>query len=457
MTKFSFLYITLAFVSLLLAQAIPEFRQLDDLFISVRTNRGDIFFPEEYFSLKEKYDQIHDRVVARGLQAADRKEMQQIYDRLKALDEASAKIRPFLNSALAARDAAIESGAMDFAPAKFHEAEQELHRIALRLKKAAPSKYEKKMNAIEKLYRQAQFEAIRNKLLSEVRIFMQEARNLDAEKYAPKTFALVNELFSQVKHILQKNQFNDPTLPTKAQRLLEESQHLLYITQTAHRIYGQDGEFEGYLLQLEKSVRELAQIIDYNPEFTAGIQPVLSDISLSVKDLRQELAQEKQRNEQLRDSLRALHQTIRQMRESRQVHDKYLALLRELKNSLPQPDVQVDDQSGALHIHMNGISYPPGSIKVPGQDRALLEAIGRALQNIPKESVLVRLTQASSGNPDYNMTLAEQRAEEVALIVQTAGFIPDDALRVEGRISDKLHPPHEAVIDVFIEPALSFK
>jgi len=409
-----FILIQLLFnLSLSFAQEKKEFTHIEELMGAIRAARGDVLYKDQFFKLKKLYEELKEQTSGRLLTEAEKRDVEEITTQLRQLREDAERVRPFLSSVLTARDEALLNDAADFAPDYFNEAEKELKKVAEKLRKENPEKVQSDIEQTFRLYRQAHFQSIRNKLLGEVRILIQESKDLDAEKLAPRTLNLVYELLHEVENILDKKQFTDPTLQEKATLLASESQHLLYLVQLTRWVKRDETALEEFVLKLEEAVRRLANLFDYNPQFYDGIEPVLANIEISVKALQEE-----------RDTLATENQILK--------------------------EVKIWREKNELYLRLNGIEFEPGKINISEKYKSILELIGKSIRDFPASEILVRLGQLNQGNYEYNVSLATQRARAAQLIIQSAGFIPDNRIRSEGIILNSFLSQGHAILEVVL-------
>lgn len=438
------------------AQNDSALQQAEDLLISIRLNRGDVLFSDDFFKFKEQFENFKQQGGGALLTEPQTEALHQLLADLTALEAAAKQARPYFSGVLEAREKAIASGAEDFASELFRKAENRLKEAAHQFREESASEVQGNLNTLSNLYLQAEVEAFRNKLLSEVRILVEESKNLGAEKYAPSTFAIVMELLTDVENILKKNQFNDPTLQEKAARLSEESQHLLYLVQLARRLERKDTALEELVLKLENSVKQLAELLDYQPQFSDGIFPVLENIKLSVEELKTENQLLIEKNEALADSLERMREKLAQLDNRLNKQKDLSERIQKLKEKLAGTDIRVMKQNKEVIIRMNGIRFPPGKIYIGDSYQQKLKQIGDALRIFPEFSILVRLGQAAGRSPEYSQSLADQRARAVALFLQTTAFIPDDRIRSQGVILKNSMNSGFAVIDIVVDMKKKF-
>lgn len=431
----------------------PVIRRIETIIQEIRLNSGDVFFSEEFYRYKKRFEELKQKSMERQLTDDELREARRLAEEFNRINEISGRVKPYLTSVLAAREEALANAANDFAPEKYEKAEENLRRLIRRFPEKKPDKIEKEVNALIRMYRKAQFEAIRNKLLSEVRILIQEARDMDAEKLTPRIFTLVNELMKDVENILNKNRFNDPDLQEKAGRLSAESQHLLYLAQWAQRIKRDNSAFEDFALKLEQAISRLAALLNYSPEFSEGIEPVLKDISLSVKQLQNELESLRQENAVLRDSLNILKKELGRQRLELTRQNELKQKVSQLEKEFSREGGKVALRGDEIILRFNGIQFYPGRSEMDEPSRRLLEKIGKVLRDFSRGIFRVKVLQFTDGNPRYNQSLATQRAQAAAFLIQTAGYIPDERVRWEGIVikNDSRAGSSRALLEIVIE------
>ncbi len=433
------------------AQDSIDFMQLDELVISLRLNRADILFPRKFGDYYKELERLKAVAVERPLTDTESSDLSQLYSLFSDLNNKAEELKPFMGSIFEARDGALSNDANDFAPDLFQKAEKGMHEVADRLSRGTSSNSQQKINEVIREYREAEYEAVKNKLLSEVRILIQESKDLNAEKTAPQTYGKVIGLLKEVESIINAQNFNDPSLGEKAASLLEESKHLLYLAQLAHQIHRDDAAFENHMLQLEDSIYKLVLLLNVHSSFAGNVDEALKSINQSVSELMDELDRQRKQNTVLLDSLNRLRKDIAtlktQLGEDQTIRHK----VENLRTGLASENINVIYQSDQIVMRMNGIEFPLGQIQISGRDRTRLEKIGVALRVFPTQHITVQLGQGGVGNTQYNKALAEKRARAAALIIQSAGYIQDSRISTEGVLLNQDQNTAHAVVDVVVD------
>ncbi len=445
-----FFYIGLIIVTALVAQAELSFKQLDRLIVSIRENRGDVIFADEFYQYKDEVEKLRDELAARGLTPDLREKAQKLFTELRKLSEQSKEALPFFVRVLSVRDLALLDGAEDFASEYFQNGEEQLREAARLFRRHKTGQLKKPLEAAIRYYKLAQFEALRNKLLSEVRILIQESRDLGAEKLVPKTFRRVQRLYSEVEKILQKKQYNASDLQEKADRLAEESQHLLYLAQIARQVDRDPTALENWILQLEESIRQLDDLLEIQPQFSQGIPEALQTVRQALEKQAEENRDLRDENTQLRDSLNVLQRRILDLQNRLAVKKNWEQIIARMRTELKDTGARVVDRGQTVVIRVNGLQFAPGRYDIPQKYYSLLEKVARALQYCSGQSIHLFLKQKAGGNPQYARELAQQRALTVGLFLQSEAYIPDDQFTVEGMPSPDVPDEGHVILELVI-------
>lgn len=452
-----FLIFLLLMALLLPAQETVEIGQIEELIVSIRKNGGDILFSKKFYNILPQYLRIKKASNEGALDQTEKSDLITLYRSFEEINQQTNKLRPYFISVLESRANALTREANDFAPQLFVKAEQYLQELAEKFVKNIPANSQELLNRCTHAYREAEFEAVRNKLLSEVRILLQESKELDAEKVAPKLFKKVNSLLTEVEDILNARRYNDPTLNQKAAQLLEESAHLLYIVQQQQQLRQVNDAFETYLLSLENALNRIADLLTIHLSYSEGLEPTLKEIELSIEELKRELQYQKQKNQQLQDSIYKLSEEIETLK-LRLIKNQLLSeKIESLKAKLFPLNVKISFQENEITLRMNPMQFLSGRLTLPEDEQNQLKKVAEVLRDYPIESATIRLMQNPGGNLQYNQNLVEERAARIALLFQNSSYLADTQIRSEGLINDTLQNNGSAVVEIFLKLLIPFQ
>ena len=434
-----------------LSQSEPVFQEISELFISIRFNRGDVLFPEKFERYRTEFDELKTVSNQRIPTPEEAENLNRLRENLQELNVQAESLKPYFSDILDIRDDALENGANDFAPRAFNDAEESFLKLTQKSVDKIPGDFQARKNEILAKYRKAQFEAIGNNLLSEVRILIKESEDLNASKYAPKTYTLVKNLLAEVNTILANQEYENPELKQKAAQLSQESLHLLTIVQLAQKIRSSDDALESYLLDLENDIDQMAEPFNYQPEFGNGVKRALENLSNLINEQQELKASLNERVKVLSDSVRYLYdenlKLMGQLRHRSDITDQS----RRLNQELSPYGVKTIQENNHITLRANGIRFDFGKIQISEQSRKVLEKIGTAMRSLALSKLKITLGQSSGGNFQYSKSLAEQRANAVALVIQTTSYLPTNKINTEGIIIDSPLDTGHAIVDIILE------
>jgi outer membrane protein OmpA-like peptidoglycan-associated protein len=124
---------------------------------------------------------------------------------------------------------------------------------------------------------------------------------------------------------------------------------------------------------------------------------------------------------------------------------------RRLNQELSPYGVKTIQENNHITLRANGIRFDFGKIQISEQSRKVLEKIGTAMRSLALSKVKITLGQSSGGNFQYSKSLAEQRANAVALVIQTTSYLPTNKINTEGIIIDSPLDTGHAIVDIILE------
>jgi len=447
----SVLFCLTIFCTLGFSQTGVIFQEISELFISLRFNRGDVLFPEKFARYRAEFDDLKTMSNQQIATSEETENISRLRKNLEELNTQAESIKPHFSDILEVRDDALENGANDFAPAAFNDAEESLLKLAQKSVDKISGDFQARKNEIMAKYRKAQFEAIGNNLLSEVRILIKESEDLDASKYAPRTYTLVKDLLAEVNAILANQEYENPELKQKAAQLSEESLHLLSIVQLAQKIRSSDDALESYLLDLESEIDQMAEPLNSQPEFGNGVKRALENLTNLINEQQALKASLNERVKVLSDSVRYLYDENLKLMGQLQHRSDITEQTRRLNQELSPFGVKTIQENNHITLRTNGIRFDFGKIQISEQSRKVLEKIGTAMRSLALSSVKITLGQSSGGNFQYSKSLAEQRASAVALVIQTTSYLPTNKISTEGIIINSPLDTGHAIVDIILE------
>ncbi len=327
--------------------------------------------------------------------------------------------------------------------------------VALKIAEGKRNSSEKELLSLVKLYRKTYGEAVRNNLLGEVQILLQESKNLNAEKYAPRTYQLTSQLLSEVESLIDAQRYDSPQLDQKATLLKEEANHLWKITQMIHDFQKKNGNYEAYLLRLEKQLRETASLLNLNPQFSRGIIPILLDIQQAISNLKEQYQQLAQMNEKLVKENQALREKLIRFTENKRITESLEQKLDTLREQVANV-VEIQQLDSFLILKIPGFTFNSGSLDIRPMEAQKLNKLILILREFPNRKLVVKYIQPQRGELVYNQTMALKRAQSIKNYLQAFMFLDDSLVDTIGEVSHEALPLSsargEVEVTIYLKP-----
>lgn len=444
------LLILLLSVASLFGQPDASLGKIQSLMVDLQAQQADILFPAKFQEFQNRVEEIQN--------SPDNFEWEshisQIQNLEQELENWLAKVqnvRQFLNGPLIARERAIRIGGEEFASDYFTAAEIKLRTAAEQYQAGKLSQASNLSMEAEDAYRRAEFQTIRNNILGEVRILIQESIDLQAEKLAPHSYQRTQTLLTEVESLIDRDRFDDLRLSQKSRELYSSAKHLLYLTRIVNAIHQTPENAETFILALEEKLTMIADQLDEPPRSEDNPDALLAKIQIAAQNLKQEQGELEERNQRLELEKRELE---REFFKHKSLSDQRKYLDGKIKRVRVMLDGAVEKQDRFLTLKFepfafNGVEQSTNSTN-PEQLAKLLDALSE-FSGCP---LLMRYFQPETKPTALNQTLASNRAETIKEYLKSHLLFFDTAIQAVGIVYDASqsekdsHPYLEVRIDL---------
>ncbi len=360
-----------------------------------RAEHVDIISPRNFERAARKVTEARQKLAEGGrIDDIDR----QIQEAYQELGKATALLEVgdvILADALTARGSALAVNAPEYAEKDWEDAEKTAREAGRRIESNDQNGARERAARAESEYGRAELNAIRADLLGRARELRDEALEARADRRAPRTLTRAFEY-------------------RRAARLAEVADSV-----DRNRVTVED-----LALRDEAQVARLADELRFEPEFAAGIQPVVDEalvaieslygdrdglqrdleargreitrLSAQVDSIDGRLAEIEQREATVAAELRERQRQERRLREVQAVFspDEGEALLGENR----------------LILRLNGLTFASGSAEIRPDNFSILTKVQRVIREFPESGITVEGHTDSQGNEAMNQDLSRRRA-----------------------------------------------
>jgi len=433
----NFIFILTLFLLPLYAQPVRS-PELNELLIKFKANRGDVFFPDIYQHYKNLLASPTLKP-ASGSNGQPEFDAEKVKKELKDWIQKALQAQDFLTPVLEIRDKVLEIHAEDFAEESFRQAEEKLQEVALKVAKGDRRDAEKHIIPLVRIYRKTYGETVRNNLLGEVRILLQESKNLNGEKLAPRTYQLTVQLLAEVEALIQAQRYESPDLDRKATLLREEANHLWKITRMIHNFNKKGGNAEAFILQLENQLLDVGKLLNLNPKFSRGILPILQDIRQAIANLKEEYQQLTNINQRLVRENQELQAQLLQYQENRQIAESLRQKVDTIRAEV-KGIVEIQQLDTFLILKIPNFAFESGSMDIRPLEGKKLNKLILVLREFPNRRLIIKYIQPQRGDFAYNQTLALKRAESIKNYLQAFVYLDDSSVDIVGEVTKEALP-----------------
>jgi outer membrane protein OmpA-like peptidoglycan-associated protein len=339
---------------------------------------------------------------------------------LKQAKARTATAQDVFSEVLIARQAAIDSGAFQYAPQEMEKLEADFKSLAGKLERGDNESAKIRRPELLKRYSALETVSLKGATIDKARHTLQQARNQNAHKYASKTFATAeNELGLAIK-LIDSGKSRKHEAEQHANRAIELAQQAMGITDTVKTFRKNDYSYEEMVLwhqtQLQKAIKPLAPTLSVNkPE-----QHIITDINQQISQLMQErasLSQQATDNQSQLQKRAALDEASRKR-------------LTFIQNLFDAKEASVYLQKEDVLIRAQGFYFPVGESEITSKNFSLLNKIAQAISQYPDSTIFISGHTDNTGHASKNLTLSRERAHKVAKFLNEFGGIKRGRLRV---------------------------
>ena len=393
-----------------------------------RDAEGDLLAPWSFREAMKRYEQaIEDfdegsdwEDVSEKLRAA-----RQFFEQAAQRSELA---RSVLSDALKARQDAVAAEAPEVLPTGWKQAERTFEEAARELERGDRDPALRKAGQAEARYRTIELEAIKTNFLSEAWALLEQAREQKVNELAPNTFRRASELVARAESTLTASRYDTDQPRSLAKEGRYEARHAIYLARQVWDIREDDDRhFEELILSAEAQLDRLAEALDLEVGYDAGLKPAVDRMIAAVESAQDSLS--KLRNELVdaRERLAAYEARVAELAEQvgeAETEKSALAQRLEVQAELSRTFATVErlfDPSEAdvfrqrddVIIRLHGISFPTGSAVIEPEYLGMLTKVQRAIDLFPTSTVKIEGHTDSFGGDRTNLELSRERAEAV--------------------------------------------
>ncbi len=403
----------------------PQVASLDAALKSARTKGSEMLAPESYASANKSLETAIEAAENNNDKEAEAEAAKglKIVNKLNRDTESS---REILSEVMAARDRAYAAGVATLQKEKIVALDADLKKTATLVEDGKVEKAKQTRPGLMAAYQQLELASLKQGTVNLAKSAIANAKDQDADKYAPVTLKRAEEQMALATTILDADRSQTEKAEIHAKKAKWYADQSAGITETVKDFDRRDFTMEDVVLwhqqQLTVVNEPLGVVLPFNQSTDKAVNTLRTAVSDLVKDRAQLKASGEKVGQQLAMTEKERQAAIKKEREDQQKFDMVQAMF-------TADEANVYRQRQDVLISAHGFQFPSGQSEIQTINFPLMNKITRAIRNFPNARIEVLGHTDSLGDDVRNQVLSNARAQKVAkFLVELGGVSPDKVM-----------------------------
>jgi outer membrane protein OmpA-like peptidoglycan-associated protein len=424
-----------------------EVERLNDDIAQARSDNLHLSSPDAFSEaseyLKEAQEKIKEGDKISDIQDAVQRARKQLADARKFTDIGGV----VLKDAFAARNAALEARAPEFAEDQWEDGEESLQSAGNEIEKGDQNDAREDAKEATTAYRNAELNAIQVNLLGTARTHRTKAQNADADEWAPQTWKTANQNLQKADQLLKTDRYDRTESRAFAEEATEQFKRARHLAEMAQRIDDDvEKNAEKVLLTYEDHISRIAKALGTTAPFGEGADAVTERLVATIQsqhddreNLQASLEERDDRIDELQQTADSLDSRLATLEKRESTMSSELQTQRERERMLNRvrevfepSEAEVLTSGEAVIVRMKGLNFASGSSEIQPKNFGLLTKLQQVIREFPGTVTISGHTDAE-GNDALNMKLSEERSDAVHQYLTANMDIAPDRIRAVGR------------------------
>lgn len=375
---------------------------------------------------------------------------------LKTVDKNTASSKKIFVELLSNRDRAIKAGSEKLFPEDFKKLEAEFQEASNLIEKGKIENAKKLRPGLITKYGRLELKSVKKDAAQAAKAAIAEAKEKEADDYAPKTLKLAEEELTLALSILEANRHQADKAGTHTTRAIELANQSIQIAEMVKDFDRHDYSEEDKILWYQKQVATINEPLKsklvFDQDNRSTIHSIRNDVAAlkqTESDLRRDLKATEVRVEKLLSANRSdmgklkkkYEKEITQQNKKREALEKRERETRQrfedVQSLFTEEEAEVYRKRQNVLILAHGFYFEPGKSEIKSVNFTMLNKIDQASKKFPKSKLVISGHTDSTGNPRKNKLLSEKRAANVAKFLKDTKGIKSSRISVRGFGAEK--------------------
>ena len=422
-----FLYSCIAF-----AQTDPEIQGLNQLFAELNHYQADLLFPDTYQEFQERVRKLEENrlPVSQSTKQANYIRLRQ---ELQTWSESCAAVHTFLVNALNLRTRVSLLEAEEFASDPFQDGDRQLKLAAHSYKSKDLEKARQFSARARQLFLTAEIQVIRNHLLGEMRIRIQECVDLKAARFAPESFAALQSNFDRLERIARSQLQSNQQIYEEATAVRQSADRLLYMLQVINPFFKDPTYSESFLLSILGPLDAMCSQLNYQPQAGQEVPAIMGQLLVAIQNLQVQNKRLALRQDSLESEQRILEAELTELRDVQARQQFLQQKIDNFQALLKQPIEHIDNQ---IKIQYDSLQFDHRETELNPRQQQRLQTLVEALRVIPSADINIRYEiPLIDNNPNFSKDIAGKRVAYIRQFLTGDNILPREDVRAVGQLN----------------------
>ena len=354
---------------------------------------------------------------------------------LQLAEEMAQVARTTLPNAIKARELARAAGATNLGP-DYVRAEEQFLKLTKAIENNDLKYAQNNREKVTAAFDQLEVRAIKEQTLGEARKLIKQAEEEGARKLTPKTLAVAQQKLSHADAFISEHRYEKEKIQQKSSDALFQAQRLIQVTGQSEQVKEMQPEqltlwVEGILSQ---TANKLSAPDMRNKTFNTQVENILGTIAALQEDRQFIASQEKAHVEEIKSLkqqvalLEGKTQEERAAKERLEAEKKFNELYTEVKSYFTSEEAEIYKQGNRLIIRLRAMQFPVGQAVIMPSNYELVSKVQRSIRTFGEPDVVIEGHTDSTGSPELNEHLSQQRADSVRDYLIANGILSADKI-----------------------------